>query len=83
MRIRVDTDLCSGQARCNATAPGIYALNDEGYNDTDDTEVHDRDLVAASRGALACPEGAITLVDADGVALPEAELRRLAGLDPA
>jgi ferredoxin len=81
VRIRVDTDICSGQARCNATAPHVYVLNDEGYNDSDDTDVSEGDLADASRGALACPEGAITLVDAEGTALSEAELRSLAGLD--
>jgi ferredoxin len=81
VKIRVDTDICSGQARCNATAPHVFVLNEEGYNDTDDTEVSEADLADASRGALACPEGAITIVDADGTPLSEAELRRLAGLE--
>jgi ferredoxin len=80
VRVRVDTTLCSGQARCNATSPDLYELDDAGYNDTDDRSVDD-DLVAASRGALACPERAITLVDASGAELPDVELRRLAGLD--
>ena len=48
MKIRVDTNLCSGQARCNATAPKVFHLNDEGYNDSDDTDVADHDLADAS-----------------------------------
>ena len=34
-----------------------------------------------SRGVLACPERAITLLDDQGVDVTDAELRRLAGLD--
>jgi ferredoxin len=81
VRIRVDTTLCSGQARCSATSPDVYELDDAGYNSTDDRTVDEHDVVAACRGALACPEQAITLVDASGTELPDAELRQLAGLD--
>lgn len=80
MKIRVDRDICSGQARCNALAPQVFHLDDEGYNDTGDTEVAEEDLAQASRGALACPENAITIVGDDGRVLDEDELRRLAGI---
>jgi ferredoxin len=80
VRIRVDTNICSGQARCSAAAPAVYSLDDEGYNSTDELEVTDAQLAGASRGALACPEGAITLLD-DGAVVTEDRLRRLAGLD--
>ena len=81
MKIHVDTNICSGQARCNAAAPAVFRLNDEGYNDTDSYEVTEAELLGASRGVLACPERAITLLDDQGVEVTEAELRRLAGLD--
>ena len=81
MRIRVDTELCSGHARCNAAAPDIFELDDAGYNAMDDHDVTDDQLRDASRGVLACPERAITMLDASGARVPEAELRRLAGLD--
>ena len=80
MRVRVDADLCSGQARCDATAPGLYELNDEGYNDMGEREVAESQLAEASRGALACPERAISLVDDAGEPVPDDELLRLAGV---
>ena len=81
MKIRVDTTICSGQARCAAAAPAVYSLDDEGYNSTDERDVADAQLAAASRGALACPEGAITLLDDGGAVVSEEQLRRLAGLE--
>jgi ferredoxin len=82
VKIRVDTTICSGQARCAAAAPAVYSLDDEGYNSTDEREVADAQLADASRGALACPEGAITLLDDDGAVVTEDRLLRLAGLEP-
>jgi ferredoxin len=80
MKIHVDTRVCSGQARCWATAPDFYRLNDDGYNDSSDCEVVPRDLAQASRGVLACPERAITLLDDAGAEVTEAGLRGYAGL---
>jgi hypothetical protein len=60
----------------------VYSLDDEGYNSTDEREVADAQLADASRGALACPEGAITLLDDDGAVVTEDRLLRLAGLEP-
>jgi ferredoxin len=61
MRIRVDTDLCSGHALCAAMAPEIYVLDDVGYCAADGREVPEDFREAARKGALACPERAITL----------------------
>jgi len=80
MKIHVDTRACSGHARCWATAPDVYRLNDDGYNDSDDYEVGPDQLAAASRGALACPERAITIVDGTGAEVTESGLRAYAGL---
>jgi ferredoxin len=80
VRVHVDGDVCSGHARCEAAAPGTYELDDQGYNATRDRELDDDEVSGASRGALACPEQAITLLHADGTPIDDAELRRLAGL---
>ena len=63
MRVKVDTALCSGHARCAAVAPRVYVLNDDGYNDTPETVIPAELEDEARRGARACPERAITLVD--------------------
>lgn len=81
MKIQVDKRACSGQARCWATAPDVYELNDEGYNDSEDREVRSGELAEAARGALACPEQALFLVDGDGNVASERDIRGYAGLD--
>lgn len=61
LRIKVDTTLCSGHARCAAVAPDIYILNDDGYCIADGVEVPEEYEALAKRGARACPERAISL----------------------
>ena len=78
MKIRVDVNSCSGQARCAAVAPEVYVLNDVGYNAIEETEIAEGQLTAACRGALACPEGAISIIDDQSKELSEQELRKLA-----
>lgn len=59
MEIVVDQDRCMGHARCNAIAPEVYPLDDEGFVMIDRAEVDDP--AAAASGAAACPERAITV----------------------
>ncbi|HZP29757.1 MAG TPA: ferredoxin [Acidimicrobiia bacterium] len=63
MRVRVDTDLCTGHALCAAQAPDVYVLDELGYNCTGTAEVPPELEDRARRGALCCPEGAITIED--------------------
>ena len=63
MRIKVDRALCSGHARCIAVAPDVYVVNSDGYNEMPETEVSADKQDQASRGARACPEQAITVID--------------------
>lgn len=63
MKIIVDHKKCSGQARCQAVAPVIYELDEEGYNRMPPREVDPGEEALARRGARACPERAITIVD--------------------
>jgi ferredoxin len=59
VRITFDRDRCSGHARCAALAPEVYRLDEEGYlGEPTLTEGSERQ---AERGAMACPEGAITV----------------------
>lgn len=61
MKIHVDTQLCSGHAQCAAVAPKVYALDELGYCAADGLEVADDQQEAARKGAMACPEQAITV----------------------
>ena len=63
MHIKVDTALCSGHARCVAKAPNVYVLNSDGYNETPESDVKPGFEAEARRGAMACPERAIAIID--------------------
>jgi ferredoxin len=66
MKIAVNRVLCCGHARCNATAPTLFHLTDDGYIDTDGFDVKPGDEALARKGARACPERAIRVVDEPG-----------------
>jgi ferredoxin len=61
VRFVVDPALCCGHGQCAAVAPGVYSLDDEGYNTILGTEAEvPQGLEAdALRGAGSCPDGAI------------------------
>ncbi|HVM65961.1 MAG TPA: ferredoxin [Acidimicrobiales bacterium] len=61
MRISVDRERCTGHALCAAAAPGVYVLDDLGFNVTPDGEVPAALEDGARRGAMSCPESAITV----------------------
>jgi ferredoxin len=61
MKLEVNKALCSGHARCAATAPEVYELDDEGYCALTVLEVAPELEAAAVLGADACPERAITI----------------------
>jgi ferredoxin len=48
---------------CNAQAPELFTLDDEGYSNVGVREVPPGMEEQARRGMLACPERAITLED--------------------
>ena len=64
MRVQVDRSRCQGHARCWAEVPELYLLDDDGYSAVDDVEVPPGLEEAARRGADACPERAIAIVEA-------------------
>ena len=61
MKVTIDTSKCAGHARCNAVAPEVYALDDDGYALPFDGEVPPELEAATREGAEACPERAIVL----------------------
>jgi ferredoxin len=62
MKVTVDKSLCSGHARCYATSPEVFDIDDIGYVVVDETKAVPADLEDAARdGANACPERAITI----------------------
>jgi ferredoxin len=63
MRIRVDAGLCTGHAMCVQQGPDVFVLDELGYNTTESHDVAPEYEEQARRGAMACPEGAITVED--------------------
>jgi ferredoxin len=63
MKIQIDKARCVGHARCAAVAPGIYQLDDDGYIAVEEIEVPPGQEAIARRGARACPERIITVVE--------------------
>lgn len=61
----VDVGKCSGHARCVAVAPDIFVLDSDGYNDRAQNGVPPGMELVARRGARACPERAITIIEDD------------------
>ena len=59
--LRVDVEKCTGHARCWSVAPEVYELDDLGYNVTPVKDVPAGLEELARKGALACPEQAITV----------------------
>jgi len=66
MKIRVSADLCCGAQRCAIVAPEVYTLKD-GFNAlvgaAEAFVVPEGQEAAARRGAKACPESAIKLIE--------------------
>jgi ferredoxin len=64
VRIAVDQSKCAGHARCFATAPQVFPIDDDGYTALDGIVEIDDELAERARlGAAACPERVITLLD--------------------
>ena len=63
MKIRIDKQRCVGNARCWAVAPELYPLDDEGYIAIETIEVPAGQEELARRGARACPESAIKIIE--------------------
>lgn len=61
--VKAHPGLCDGWGQCHRLAPDVYHLDDEGYIDIHMLEVPPDRAVAAWMGAMACPNGAITVVD--------------------
>lgn len=63
MKIRIEKAQCTGNARCHAVAPHLYPLDDDGYIAIEGFEVPPGEEALARRGARACPERIIFIVE--------------------
>ena len=63
LKIKVDRAKCTGHARCEAVAPEVYDLDSDGFNISDGKIIDETWRDQALRGARACPERAIEVVE--------------------
>jgi len=63
MKVLVQEGKCQGHARCLAEGPDVYVLDDLGYNTSNVEDVPAHLADQARRGALACPEQALIVVE--------------------
>jgi ferredoxin len=65
MKIQIHKSACVGNARCAAVSAELFPLNDEGYIATDGFDVPKGMEQLARRGARACAERVIAVIDDD------------------
>ena len=61
MKIRIDTDACTGHGRCYSLAPALFDCDDEGFGQVIDPDVPAEHEAAARRAAGSCPEHAVVI----------------------
>jgi ferredoxin len=64
LKFVIDTDVCSGHGRCYTLAPQWFDADDIGYGQVKEGAVALDQRSAMEDVASACPEGAISVVDA-------------------
>ncbi len=65
MKIRIDKAGCVGNARCAAISEELFPLDDEGYIEVTEVDVPPGMEALARRGARACPERIIEVIEDD------------------
>ena len=61
MKIRIDSDLCTGHGRCYSLAPSIFEPDDAGTGHVIDGDVPPEREADARRAVASCPERAVIL----------------------
>ena len=63
MKVRIDTDRCSGHALCALAAPTTFDLDEHGYAVVISAGVAPDDEQSVRLAVNGCPEGAIQIED--------------------
>lgn len=61
MRIRIDSEACTGHGRCYSLAPELVDADEEGFGQVIAADVPPEQEAAARRAANSCPERAVHL----------------------
>lgn len=65
MKIRINKAACVGNARCWAVSEALFPLDDDGYIEVEEVDVPAGMEALARRGARACPERVIEVIEDD------------------
>ena len=63
MKIKIDKASCAGNARCAAVSAELFPLDEDGYIAISEIDVPKGMEELAKRGARACPERIIVVVE--------------------
>ncbi len=63
MRVRIDRGKCQAHNRCHMACPEVYKTDEEGYAYVENEEVPGPLKDKARRGAEACPEHAVVVME--------------------
>jgi len=63
VRVRVDDQVCIGTGACEATAPDLFEIGDDGISHVLKDEVPAELLAAARKAAEDCPTRALSLTE--------------------
>jgi ferredoxin len=63
VKVRIDTDACTGHGRCYTLAPEVFDSDDSGHGFVISEELSDELRAKAMVGVQNCPEQAISIVD--------------------
>jgi ferredoxin len=61
VKLRIDTDRCTGHGRCYDVAPELFTHDEEGYGQVVVDEPSEDQLAAARAALNSCPERAVIL----------------------
>ena len=67
MKIRINKAACVGNARCWAVSEALFPLDDDGYIEVEEVDVPPGMEGLARRGARACPERVIEILEDDNI----------------
>ena len=63
MKVRIDTELCTGHGRCYSLAPEVFEPDDLGHGRVMLEEVPEQLRHRAELGVKNCPEQAISIIE--------------------
>jgi ferredoxin len=63
VKVRIDTEACTGHGRCYTLAPEVFDSDDRGYGLVISEELPEDRRAQALIGVQNCPEQAISIVD--------------------